>query len=182
MLDFARLGASDFADGGDRKLSGMYNAVSNGRSVTFVLQKLKGRAAGFEPWYAGIQEKLRADPVSKWFVELRNRIEKEGTHGDAFETVYFKNFRPGAVARQGPPNTIETIIGAPDERSWWNVRLADGSVTQVYFQLPASVSWLRLTIADAPGQAHLEDLLPQWLDGLEAILEEAEQKFGGASR
>lgn len=182
MLDFARLGAKDFSDRGDRKLPGMYNAVTSGRSVTFVLQKLTGRAPGFEGWYAEVREKLKADPVSKWFVELRNRMEKEGTHGDSFETVYFKNLNPGAIARQGPPGTVDTFINGPDDLSGWNVRLPDGSITQVYFQLPASMSWSRLTIADAPGKAHLEDLLPQWLDGLEAIVEEAEQKFGGASR
>lgn len=51
------------------------------RRITFVLQKLKPRVAGFDAWYAPIQTLLKADPLLKYFVDLRNEIEKEGLPG-----------------------------------------------------------------------------------------------------
>lgn len=107
MLELARLGASDFAEGQRRRVSGLYNAVSNGRSVTFVLQKLKGRAPGFEVWYSEVQASLKEDAVARWFVELRNRIEKEGTHGDSSSSLsieYLDSRMMDAMMRKAPPN------------------------------------------------------------------------------
>lgn len=48
------------------------------RSVTFLLQKHKSEIPGFDSWYAGWQEKMRADSLMKWSVEARNRIVKQG--------------------------------------------------------------------------------------------------------
>lgn len=43
MMDFARIGQEDFLAGGDRRLLGLYNAITSGRSITFVLQTLNRR-------------------------------------------------------------------------------------------------------------------------------------------
>lgn len=56
-------------------------AVVDIRRVTFVLQTLSSRTAGFDEWYAPIQDRLRADPLMRYFVELRNEIEKRGLPG-----------------------------------------------------------------------------------------------------
>src|SRR5437867_12907835 len=48
------------------------------RSVTWVLQKGKRQIPQFGDWYARWQERLRADPIMRWLVDARNRIEKEG--------------------------------------------------------------------------------------------------------
>ena len=51
MLGFAQQGARDFMAAGDRRISGLYNAVTCGRSVTFVLQTLRRPLRDeFEGW------------------------------------------------------------------------------------------------------------------------------------
>jgi hypothetical protein len=60
------------------------NAISTLRSVTFILQKHRAIIPRFTQWYGEKnqrgewQERLHADPLMRWLVEARNRIEKEG--------------------------------------------------------------------------------------------------------
>lgn len=51
------------------------------RRITFVLQKLRSRVERFDEWYAPIQTRLGADPLLKYFHDLRNEVEKEGLPG-----------------------------------------------------------------------------------------------------
>lgn len=53
-------------------------AIQNARTVTFVLQKNKDLIPDFDNWYAGWQQKLGSNPLMKWMVDARNRIEKQG--------------------------------------------------------------------------------------------------------
>lgn len=54
-------------------------AIQTARQVTFLLQKHKDIIPNFENWYEkGWRIKLAADPLMKWMVEARNRIEKQG--------------------------------------------------------------------------------------------------------
>lgn len=48
------------------------------RTVTFLLQKMKGSISGFDPWYSKAQELMRDDKKLRWLVEARNKIEKQG--------------------------------------------------------------------------------------------------------
>jgi hypothetical protein len=52
-------------------------AIQNARTVTWVLQKNKDLIPEFDKWYAPWQQKL-ANPLMKWMLEARNRIEKQG--------------------------------------------------------------------------------------------------------
>src|SRR5260370_19659091 len=52
--------------------------VTAARSVTFSLQSAMKGIDGFEGWYARKQEELRSDPLSRWFVEARNLVQKRG--------------------------------------------------------------------------------------------------------
>jgi hypothetical protein len=52
--------------------------VQEARNVTFILQKNKKELPRFEEWYAGWQDKLKADRILRWIVESRNRITKQG--------------------------------------------------------------------------------------------------------
>jgi hypothetical protein len=51
-------------------------AIQTARQVSFVLQKQKARVPDFDKWYGGWQEKLGANPLMRWMVDARNRIEK----------------------------------------------------------------------------------------------------------
>lgn len=52
--------------------------VSAARSVTFVLQFSLNEIPGFKEWYEKAQEKLKADSLAPYFVEIRNNLQKKG--------------------------------------------------------------------------------------------------------
>src|SRR5215208_6335315 len=54
------------------------SAIQTLRTVTFILQKHKKEIPCFEVWYKKWQQRLVADPLMKWMLEARNKIEKEG--------------------------------------------------------------------------------------------------------
>lgn len=51
--------------------------LSASRSVTFFLQKAFAHVLGFEEWYVGQQEKMKADAAMRFFLELRNISQKQ---------------------------------------------------------------------------------------------------------
>ncbi|MET8281879.1 hypothetical protein [Micromonospora sp. NPDC005174] len=46
--------------------------------MTFILQSEKSNIKDFDSWYGPWQDKMRANPVMRWVVELRNRVVKQG--------------------------------------------------------------------------------------------------------
>lgn len=65
------------------------NAIQTLRSLTFILQSHKALIPNFTDWYGDYvdekhgkrgkwQERLHADPLMRWMVEARNKIEKRG--------------------------------------------------------------------------------------------------------
>lgn len=48
------------------------------RSVTFVMQKSLSKVAGFDAWYDGQRQEMKADPAMGFFLELRNISQHEG--------------------------------------------------------------------------------------------------------
>lgn len=56
----------------------LQNCVTTSRTVTFILQNHKHDIDGFDEWYEGYQESWRADPIMRWAVDARNKIEKQG--------------------------------------------------------------------------------------------------------
>lgn len=53
-------------------------AIQTLRTVTFILQSNKRIFPDFENWYDAWQVRLRADPLMRWMVDARNKIEKQG--------------------------------------------------------------------------------------------------------
>ena len=53
-------------------------AIQTLRTVSFILQSNKRIFNDFEPWYETWQLKLRTDPLMRWMVDARNKIEKQG--------------------------------------------------------------------------------------------------------
>jgi hypothetical protein len=182
MMDIARLGQRDFMAGGDRRVAGLHNAVTSGRSVTFTLQNLSGKVDGFDAWYEGVQATLKADPVCRWFVELRNRIEKQGTVGDVTRGVQIDNLILQDLRRDAPPGARDVFFGDQYGRAGWVCQSPDGAEHTVYFTLPDSVGRVWMEIDDAPkdGRA-LQEHMEHWLSMLQRIVDEAMRKFGGAS-
>ena len=139
ILLTAKLGFSDFVGPpGPRTIAGLHNVFVFGRSVTLVLQNLSGKAPGFAEWYLPYRESMAADPVLKYFVEVRNEILKQGK----LETGRsIRNFHLNDAYNMGdpPPNYKSIFIGDEYGGSGWIVELPDGSEVKYYAKPPAGV-------------------------------------------
>lgn len=54
------------------------SAIQTARTVSFILQSNKDAFPDFDGWYGGWQETFRNDPLMRWMVDARNKIEKQG--------------------------------------------------------------------------------------------------------
>ena len=52
--------------------------AASSRSITFTLQAVMNEAEGFLEWYNQWQEKLKKDPIARFFLETRNLLQKIG--------------------------------------------------------------------------------------------------------
>lgn len=53
-------------------------AIQTARTVSFILQSNKAVIPQFNEWYTKWQDEFRGNPLMRWMVEARNRIEKQG--------------------------------------------------------------------------------------------------------
>jgi len=56
----------------------LQNCITTARTVTFILQSHKKAIPDFADWYATYTGRFADDPVMKWAVTARNKIEKQG--------------------------------------------------------------------------------------------------------
>jgi len=56
----------------------LYSFITTARSITWVIQKELAKEPGFASWWEEKQLFMENDELCKFFVELRNKIEKEG--------------------------------------------------------------------------------------------------------
>jgi hypothetical protein len=92
-----------------RNMRGLKETINQGRSVTFVLQKLRSREPGFEIWYASIQMAMRSDPLMRYFHTLRTEIQKEGLPSPIMGEIEF--IREGAVVATAEVAVGEDVYG-----------------------------------------------------------------------
>jgi hypothetical protein len=62
----------------DRFRVAMQNCITVARTVSFILQSHKAAIPEFERWYGPWTARFAADPVMRWAVLARNKIEKQG--------------------------------------------------------------------------------------------------------
>jgi len=62
----------------DRFRISIQAAIQTLRTVTFILQKNKRLIPDFDSWYQEWRDRLGADPLMRWMVDARNKIEKQG--------------------------------------------------------------------------------------------------------
>ncbi len=136
VLRAARLGLADLrGDDPARRMTGLYNVVVFGRSVTLVLQNLRTiDTERFNAWYGPREESMRADPLLRYFIELRNEILKQGPPA-VVKTVNIARFNDSEAARlPRPPGATRFFIGG-DGTGWW-VPMPDGSEQRYYITPP----------------------------------------------
>jgi hypothetical protein len=100
---------------GDKYKRLLGRTIRSLREVTFVLQKEGKRHSWFDAWYAERQEYLRADPIMRTIVDMRNQAEKQGYLPIEFNHRYQIQF--GATPR--PSDGARPFIGA--EGAYWVV-------------------------------------------------------------
>ena len=139
---------------------------------------MRGHAAGFDEWYEQQQNRLRDDGVSQWFREMRNRIEKRGAPGVVTGSTHVNYVNDEILRRAAPPGAVRTIIGDMWGRNYWVAQLADGTRTNVYFDLDPSIGTNRVSVEDAPDGRDVGDLLRDYLRTLDEVVSDAERTFG----
>jgi len=182
-LKTARFGLEDMRRGPARLQSGLMNAVVFGRTVTFVLQNLRGVAADFDEWYKPIQDEMRADPLMKYFVELRNSIEKStgGATGSAAHIISL-GAKDWARFEPRPPNAVGQFINDKAGGSGWEVQQPDGSIEKYYIDMPPTVVKTFVHLPDAPDEFRgilSADLVEMYLQKLETVAANARKRFLG---
>lgn len=144
MLAMAEAGLADAA-GRDprRRRAGLMNLFTYGRSVTFAIQTMKHTDPAFEDWWKLYQERMKSDPLMNYFNTARTDVLHEGQLSAHTSTVIGANgpVNIGALVREinkhAPPNTVGTFFGEGSTGgNGWNVRMPDGSIQKVYFDIP----------------------------------------------
>ena len=160
MLEMARAGLAD-ATGPDprRRRPGLMNLFTYGRSVTLTIQTMKNTDPAFAAWWEPYQERMKADPLMQFFNKTRTEVLHEGELTTGSHTVVGAHgpVDMGELARElqkhAPPNAESTFLGDALGGNGWEVRMPDGSLAKVYFELPEGVDVeSSLTLADPPDQ------------------------------
>lgn len=125
---------------GEKKIIGLRNAVSFGRSVTFVLQRLKGKVDGdFGSWYSERQEVLKEDDVAQKMDDLRNRILKGSDGPEVANYAKINHLNTGDLYRIMPSWADSAFIGDQYGGSGFEVEQPDGSTEKFYVDLPDEI-------------------------------------------
>ncbi len=99
--------------------------ASAARSVTFTLQYCMHGVDGFDEWYSGAREKLKANPLAKYFVEIRNDSQKKG--GNPLNKVTREHLRQHLADQLRGSSTSHVLI-MPALHDDASTILADASV------------------------------------------------------
>lgn len=90
----------------DRKQTAFRNFLSNGASVTFLIQGLRhGRDDEFNEWYAPIQRAMRSDPLFRFFWDMRTDSMKRVAPSLGSQVRY--TIPPGVISITGPQMSQE---------------------------------------------------------------------------
>ena len=172
-----------------RALAGLCNVAIFGRSVTWVLQNLRSTEPTFDEWYAPYAEAMKRDELCRYFLKLRNQIEKKGEVDVEAGGFYIQSLTGVDMARfyaAAPPGTTSMFMGDRFGRSGWTVSMPDGSEEVFFFEVPAEVGGpTDLRFPDAPkthlgsplGAVGVKELSRIYLDYLDGLIDAAEKQF-----
>ncbi|MGI2129896.1 hypothetical protein ACRN93_00975 [Shewanella baltica] len=187
MLETAKHGFDDLVSlNKTRRFTGLRNLIVFGRSVTFVLQNLR-TAVGkerFDAWYEPHQESMKQDVVMRYFVKLRNELEKQGRL-PVSTSAHIHHFSSDMISQyKQPPGTVGFFIGDQLGGSGFEVELLDGSKEKYYVEIPTSVAEVTQHFNELPvpdddelKSKTIEQLSEHFLKFLEALLDNARKEF-----
>lgn len=192
MLAMAKGGLADFVSGDPRRRRpGLMNLFTYGRSVTMTMQTMKNTDPAFEEWWALLQAKMAQDPLMRFFNKARTDILHEGELLTTNYTVIGAHgpVDIGALVRElnhhAPPNTVATFFGDQIGGNGWEVRMPDGSLEKVYFDLPEGVDVESSLFEDPPLEHYgtpitntsIANLGGIYLETLDSMVEEFIERF-----
>ena len=190
QLARAKLGMAAI-EGLDRglALAGLCNVAIFGRSVTWILQNLRSTEPSFDEWYSPYAEAMRKDELCRYFLTLRNLIEKKGEVAVEAGGVYINSLTGVDMARfyaAAPSGTTSMFLGDRLGRSGWKVSMPDGSEEVFFFEVSAEIGCpTDLRFPDAP-KTHLgspldsvgiNELSRLYLEYLDGVVDAAEIQF-----
>lgn len=187
-LDIAYYGLRLLTSGDPQERSpGLRNVLVFSRSTTFVIQNLKSvvGTAEFDSWYAPHQDRMKADPVMRYFVEARNNLEKQGRL-DVGHNLYIQNFSTLDMKKFGSPpaGAKSFFIGDEIGGTGWEIELADGSIEKFYVALPESIGSLTQVFVGMPDsvpaelrELPVEKLSEMVLSNISEVLDDAFRTF-----
>jgi hypothetical protein len=189
-LSTAKLGLRALKAGEpEARVAGLRNLVVFGRAVTNVLQNLRSTEATFNAWYNKYEAEMRADPLMKYFYDLRSRILKQGDL-PVHSSVQLSGDPMAAVRHAGPapPGAKGFFIGDTIGGSGWEIQLPDGSTEKFYVTLPSQIPGLdtrvQIHLSDVPSQFRdrpVADLAEEYLGYLDRMVDDASTQFARSS-
>ncbi|MFC2970216.1 hypothetical protein [Acidimangrovimonas pyrenivorans] len=168
-----------------RRMVGLRNVIVFGRSVTFVLQNLRGKEARFDAWYEPIVEQMKSDPVFRYFLNARNKLEKQGRLNTT-TAASITSFSSSDIEKFGPrpPGTVGFFIGDQLGGSGWEVELPSGETVKYYVELPSEIGSVEQTFSDLDDDLYrpiqgktVDELCSEYIRKLSAVLDSARSEF-----
>jgi len=167
------------------KAVGLRNVAVFGRSVTWVLQNLRNTMPKqFDHWYAPHADEMRSDPLIRFFVVLRNQIEKQGLTPPSSSTEFEAKKDLTLPNDLGPPPPGAESFFLDVGGAGWNVSI--GSETQrFYVELPEDKVIMRTYISNAPtthkgkplGRRSMEELCELYVGDLQDLVADAKSNL-----
>jgi hypothetical protein len=171
-----------------RREHGLRDVIVYGRAVTFPLQNLHESDEtvddeGHGDWYReNVKLRMRNNDVAKFFVALRNRLEKEGSLEVAGrprnEGIYIERLSLQDLRRSAPAGTDNITV---DADAIVRFRQADTLVRETAWPGMQAIIGEVLKFEDTPpelaGQT-VEQLATAYVDLLRDVVAAAEARFG----
>jgi hypothetical protein len=187
-LSHAELGLSDFR-GNDpqRQMAGLRNLIMHGRTVTFPLEVLAEDGEerdehGHGGWYRTHVAQRMQDPIPKFFVQLRNLLEKEGildvSKKQGPTSVHIDYLNTADLYRSAPPGTTQITVGIDGVVRFHR---ADGRTVETAWPGIRATTASEFAFEDTPPELAnrtVDDLAGAYLQMLGEILAGADAKFG----
>ena len=190
MLKAAYAGLKQYRSSEDtEKVIGLYNAVTFGRSVTFVLQNLKGKSEGFEEWYGERVQVLKEDPVCSHMGAVRNKILKEGSPG-ASNYAKLNDFNTKQIREKTPRWADGVFIGDQWGGSGFYIERNDGTEEKFYFDFELDGVETGLYFEETQESdsefidkiSVVEDDLESYIKILAELVKDAREEFGSENK
>ncbi len=124
----------------ENKQMNIGNFVRMGRCVTFYLQNLRHIEPDFDNWYNIYQKEMKSDPLLQYFIQLRNKIEKEGETSTGL-SVYIGHFDSSELQNIPKPEnaTSFTMCEGATGASYWLIPLPNGESEKYYVKMNDSI-------------------------------------------